>query len=99
MAAPSSPATAAAPAVELAPAAASSAPAATSSSPKRISLGAELVKAITGGFAAGVGSFTGAITVATASSPKALAAAGIGSGIVFLAFVGNSLNNWLNQQG
>lgn len=60
-----------------------------------VSLPTELAYAGLGAFVAGVGSFTGALTVTTASDTKALASAGIAAGITALTFFGNSLRNWL----
>ena len=51
-----------------------------------------------GAFVAGVGAFTGALTVATSSDVKAIEEAGIAAGITALTFFGNSLRNWLQQK-
>lgn len=63
--------------------------------PNSVSLPTELAYAGLGAFISGVGSFTGALTVTTASDTKALASAGIAAGITALTFFGNSLRNWL----
>ena len=63
-----------------------------------ISLGSELVKAALGGAIAGLGAFTGALTVTTASDTTSLKAAGIASGFTALVFFTNSLQSWYSQQ-
>lgn len=66
--------------------------------PKIITLGKELTKATVGAITAGLGAFTGTITLATASDTKALSAAGVAAGFTALVFFSNSLNAWYNQQ-
>jgi hypothetical protein len=64
---------------------------------KPISIGKELVNAIVGAMTTGISALTGTLTVANFSDTKALSAAGVSAGVAALAFFGNSLRNWLNQ--
>jgi hypothetical protein len=63
-----------------------------------VSLPVELGIAGFGGIIAGLGSFTGALTVAGASDLNSLKAAGIGGGFTALVFFTNSIRNWYGQK-
>lgn len=65
---------------------------------KPIKLTTELVQALLGAVIAGLGAFTGALTVASTSDTKALKVAGIGAGFTALTFFTNSLRSWYSQQ-
>lgn len=69
-----------------------------STSPLRISLTTELASAALGAFIAGMGTFTAALTVVTASDVKALETGAIGAGFAALTYFGNSLKNWFQQR-
>ena len=63
-----------------------------------IKLTTELAQALLGAVIAGLGTFAGALTAATASDTRALTAAGISAGFIALTFFTNSLRNWYAQQ-
>jgi hypothetical protein len=63
-----------------------------------VSLPVEAAQAALGGVIAGLGTFTGSLTVTSASNTGSLKAAGVGAGFTFLVFFTNSFRNWYSQK-